>query len=68
MHNGIGHDVRLLEKQGFTVNGRLMDTMTLCHLAYPEFPKGLQFTSTLYTWAPVWKGLVDVDDEVEGKG
>lgn len=67
MHNGVTYDVPVLEELGFTVAGRLVDTMILAHTAYSEFPKGLQFCATLWNGAPVWKRLVE-DEEGEGKG
>lgn len=67
-HNGVVYDVPILESLGFTVEGRLLDTLNLQHTCYPEMGKGLQFTSTLYLWAPCWKLLVDETQEAEGKG
>jgi DNA polymerase I-like protein with 3'-5' exonuclease and polymerase domains len=66
-HNGLGFDVPLLEENGFVVRGALHDTMIMAHYTYPEMRKGLQYLATLYLGAPVWKTLVDVDDEEEGK-
>lgn len=66
-HNGVVHDVPHLERVGFKVRGRLIDTMTLAHVAYSEFPKSLQFCGTLYLGVPVWKVLTSPDDEEEGK-
>lgn len=67
-HNGVTHDIPILEELGFTVAGRLIDTMVLAHTCYPELPKSLQFCATLYLWSPCWKTLVDEKDEDEGKG
>jgi len=67
-HNGVTYDVPVLEALGFTVKGRLLDTMVMAHTAYSEFRKSLQFCATLYCWSPVWKSLVDEKDEEEGKG
>lgn len=67
-HNGIGHDVPILERLGFSVRGRHIDTMGLQHTCFMEQPKGLQFCSTLYLGVGVWKTLVSEDDESEGKG
>lgn len=66
-HNGVSHDVPILEELGFEVQGRLLDTMFLSHVAYPEAPKGLQHCATLHLWAPVWKSLTEETDEEEGK-
>lgn len=67
-HNGVTHDVPILRHLGFEVEGPLLDTMVLAHLAYPELKKSLQHTATLYCGASHWKSLVDEDDELEGKG
>jgi hypothetical protein len=67
-HNGVTHDVPILEELGFTVNGRLIDTLILAHTAYSEMPKSLQFCATFWNGSPVWKSLVDEADEEEGKG
>lgn len=67
-HNGVTYDVPVLETLGFTVKGRLLDTMVMAHTAYSEFPKSLQFCATLYCWAPCWKAGIDEKDEEEGKG
>lgn len=67
-HNGIVHDVPLLEQHGFEVAGELYDSMVMAHYCYPELRKALQYNCTLYLGSPVWKTLVDEDDEAEGKG
>lgn len=66
-HNGVTHDVPILEEVGFRVEGRLVDTMVLAHTAYPESPQGLQHLATLHLHAPVWKGLVDADEAKDGE-
>jgi hypothetical protein len=66
-HFGLLHDVPFLRRMGFDVEGRIVDTAAVSHTAYTELPKGLQFLATLYAGAPVWKRLVDEDDETEGK-
>jgi len=65
--NGITFDVPELQALGFEIVGPFIDTMHLAHTAYCELPKSLQFLSTLYLGAPVWKTLVDTE-ELEGKG
>jgi len=67
-HNGVTHDVPILEELGFEVRGRLMDTMILMHTAYSEFQKGLQYCATFWNFSPVWKTLVQETEEEEGKG
>jgi len=66
-HNGVVYDVPILKSLGFSVRGRLIDTMNLAHACYPELSKGLQFCATLYLWSPVWKTLTDEVDEGDGK-
>lgn len=68
MHNGVTHDVPILEQMGFRVEGRLIDTMILMHTAYSELPKGLQYLATFFNGSPVWKSMTDETDEEEGKG
>jgi hypothetical protein len=67
-HNGVVYDVPILQRLGFKVRGRLIDTINLQHACYPEMPKSLQFCSTLYLWSGCWKRLTDVEDEGDGKG
>ena len=62
-HGGVVYDVPVLQGLGFKVRGRLIDTMNLAHACYPELPKGLQFTATLYNWAPAWKRLTDEEED-----
>jgi hypothetical protein len=66
-HNVVGYDVPVLESLGFVVGGPILDTMIMVNRAYSEFPKGLQWVSTLFLWAPVWKTLTDEEDDVDGK-
>ena len=66
-HNGVVYDVPILQGLGFEVRGRLIDTLNLAHACYPELSKGLQFTATLYNWAPCWKRLTEEGDEGDGK-
>jgi hypothetical protein len=61
-HNGVTHDVPMLEDMGFEVGGELLDTMVLAHHLYPEMRKGLQYLATLYLGAGVWKSLTDAKD------
>jgi len=65
--NGITFDIPELTALGLQIVGPYIDTMHLAHTAYCELPKSLQFLSTLYLGAPVWKTLVD-SEELEGKG
>jgi hypothetical protein len=66
-HNGVSHDVPILEDTGFIVNGPLEDTMVKLHYCYPESKKGLQYAATLFCGMSHWKSLVDPDEDSEGK-
>lgn len=66
-HNGVTHDVPILEDNGFEVKGTLWDTMIMAHHTYPEMRKGLSYCSTLYMGFPNWKVLLTEDDEDDGK-
>ena len=64
-HNGVGYDVPFLETLGFEVNGHVLDTMVMAHWCYSELPKGLQWLSTFWLGAPVWKRLVEESDDTK---
>ncbi len=64
-HNGVAHDIPLLEETGFVVAGPIEDTMIMQHYCYPEMRKALQYCSTLYLGAPVWKTLLDEEEPDE---
>lgn len=66
-HNGVAFDIPELEELGFTVAGPIYDSLVLSHHLYPEFKKGLQYRATLHCGAPVWKSLVEEDEDEEGK-
>lgn len=66
-HNGVGHDIRILEAHGFIVAGDIYDTMIMQFTAYSELQKGLAYCATLYNWTPFWKGMLDLEDEEDGK-
>ena len=66
-HNGVAHDVPILERDGFKVEGELWDTMVMTHHCYPEMKKGLSYCSTLYLGLNNWKLLLNEDDEDEAK-
>lgn len=61
--NGVTFDVPLLLKLGFEVNGRLVDGMVMQRLAYLEMPSSLQWVATVRLGMPVWKTLIDEEDE-----
>lgn len=64
-HNGVAHDIPLLEETGFIVAGPIEDTMIMQHYCYPEMRKALQYCATLYLGAPVWKTLLDEEEPDE---
>lgn len=66
-HNGVAHDVPILEETGFIVNGPLDDTMVQVHWCYPEMKKSLVYNAIMYCGFPNWKTLLDEDDDAEGK-
>jgi DNA polymerase I-like protein with 3'-5' exonuclease and polymerase domains/uracil-DNA glycosylase len=49
------YDWSILEKKGFSVSGFIGDTMLLSHVLYPDFPKGLDFLTSIYTNIPYYK-------------
>jgi len=61
--NGVTFDVPMLIKAGFEVRGRFVDGMILMRSAYLEMPSGLQFTSTFFLGMPVWKSLIDEEED-----
>ena len=63
LHNGINFDLDMLAVNGFKVGGPVWDTMAMWHTAYSEFPLSLQWLSTLFLGMPVWKTLVDEDED-----
>ena len=81
-HNGQAYDGPELEQftyregrwwgfqlAGFHDHPDGWDTMLMQMCAMSGFPKGLQFCATFHLGMPVWKDLVNEDDEtVEGKG
>lgn len=44
-----------LEKAGFEVRGKIWDLTYLMHTIYPELPKRLQFSTSIYTEEPYYK-------------
>jgi hypothetical protein len=61
--NGVTFDVPLLLKAGFDVEGRLVDGMTMMRTAYLEMSSSLQYTATFMLGMPVWKTLIDEEEE-----
>ena len=56
--NGQAFDVpEHLSRIGFAIGNFTFDTMLAQHIAFPEMPKSLAFTSNLYLGAENWKGL-----------
>jgi len=45
----------LLATNGIIVKGKLDDPMTACGIIYPDFPKGLDFLTSIYTRVPYYK-------------
>ena len=61
-HNGALFDIPILERLGFQVNGRLIDTLGIMHCCFSEMPKTLQFTCTFWNGTGVWKTMLKDDD------
>jgi uracil-DNA glycosylase len=54
--NLVGFDsVFLLLQNNIHVKGKIGDTMIAQHIIYPEFPKGIDFISSMHTREPYWK-------------
>lgn len=66
-HNGQAFDVPHLESLGFTVAEPILDTMLAHKTALAGLPAGLQFCATYHLGMPVWKDMVNEDEEVQGK-
>jgi len=62
-HNVISFDLPFLAANDLPVAGPALDTMVLMSRAWPEIPKGLQFTATLLLGAPAWKRMVKAEDD-----
>lgn len=55
--NGRTFDKRVLEYNGFRVNGTIFDAMDAWHLLQSDLEKGLEFVSGIYTNIRPWKHL-----------
>jgi hypothetical protein len=62
-HNGVTFDVPALKAHGFQVKGKLLDTMLLMRAAYSEMKSRLEYCGTLWLGMPVWKTMVDDEDD-----
>ena len=64
-HNVVGFDIPILEGHGLPLGGgvRVLDSMLMMNRLYSELPKGLQYTSTLFCQAPVWKKTLTAQSE-----
>ena len=45
----------LFRRYGIKIAGRLEDTMIASHMIFPDFPKGLDFLTSMYTDLPYYK-------------
>jgi len=55
VNQNIVYDWVILERHGCYVRNVVGDTMHAGHLIYPEFPKGLDFWTSIYTEIPYYK-------------
>jgi len=63
VNQNIMYDDILLERWGMPLSNIVGDTMLLSHTMYPEFPKGLDFLTSIYTDIEYYKDDVkDVGD------
>jgi hypothetical protein len=65
-HNCV-FDVPYLRRLGFQVSNPIDDTMLLAHVYQPEMRKGLQWLATTHLRLPMWKALLEAEDEEGGK-
>lgn len=59
-HNGI-FDITVLERLGYVVAGRIVDTMFMHHASYSTLPHSLAFVGSIYTQGRYWKS--DIKDD-----
>jgi DNA polymerase I-like protein with 3'-5' exonuclease and polymerase domains/uracil-DNA glycosylase len=55
VNQNINYDWTVMEKRGFKIENVAGDTMILSHVIYPDFPKGLDFLTSVYTEIPYYK-------------
>lgn len=68
VNQNIVYDWVILERHGIWVANVVGDTMHAGHLIYPEFPKGLDFWTSIYTEIPYYKDEGrDFDPSVHSK-
>lgn len=54
-NQNIKYDITILERHGFIVKNVIHDTMLKTGMIYAEFPKGLDFLTSIYTEIPYYK-------------
>jgi DNA polymerase I-like protein with 3'-5' exonuclease and polymerase domains len=68
VNQNIKYDQTIMERFFFPVNQIVGDTMLAAHTLYPEFPKGLDFLTSLYTDMPYYKDEgKEFDPEIHSK-
>lgn len=55
------YDITYLRRYGVPVSTLWMDTMNAHHAVYPEFPKGLDFLTSIYTKFPYYKDKIGIN-------
>ena len=62
-HNGLCHDVPILNAMGFEFANLHDDTITMVHAVQPELSKKLGRLGVIHGHLPAWKHLVKEDEE-----
>lgn len=60
VQNGMFDMSFLFSQNNIHVKGEIWDTMVMQHIMYPDFPKGLDFLTSIYTDQPYYKDMVKV--------
>ena len=55
VNQNIKYDWTVLQDYGFDIHNIIGDTMLMAHTIYPEYPKGLDFLTSVYTDVPYYK-------------
>lgn len=55
VNQNIAYDITITERHGCPVRNVVGDTMLAGHILYPEFPRGLDFYTSIFTEIPYYK-------------
>ena len=64
-HNIVGADTRYIERLGWNIKARLLDTMLAQHLVQPDMRHGLAFVASVFTNKVFWKGKETEDEDTD---